>query len=255
MVVVVKKKRLIITAILIIVLVCTIVGISMGVKNGANHTMAKVERKIPVYAVDTDENIAAISFDAAWGSDKTLKILDVLDEYEVKATFFLVGFWIDEYPDLVKEIHERGHLIGNHSENHLHANSLSKEDIDEEITSVNKKISEIVGYSPKYFRPPFGEYNNTLIEVLESKQMVGVQWDVDSLDWKGLSGGQIADRIVPKVKKGSIILCHNNSDHIVEALPIVLMGLKNKGISLVRMDELVFTENYTVDNQGIQHLK
>ena len=67
--------------------------------------------------------------------------------------------------------------------------------------------------------------------------------------------GNQGDRIVPKVKKGSIILCHNNSDHIVEALPIVLMGLKNKGISLVRMDELVFTENYTVDNQGIQHLK
>ena len=84
--------------------------------------------------------------------------------------------------------------------------------------------------------------------------MIAVQWSVDSLDWKGLSAAQIADRVLAKVTDGSIILCHNNSDHIVEALPLILIGLENKGYKPVTMSELVYTENYSIDNNGIQYL-
>ncbi len=252
MFVVLKKSRLIIIAVaLAVIILCVTLGVCFG--ESATSAVGKEQRKIPVYSVNTEESVVALSFDAAWGSDKTLKILDILDEYEVKATFFLVGFWIDAYPDMVKEIHNRGHLIGNHSENHRHANVMSKEELTKEVLSVSRKITDITGQEVKYFRAPFGEYNNTLMTVLEENGITGVQWNVDSLDWKGLSGGQIADRILPKVKKGSIVLCHNNSDHILEALPLVLMGLKNKGLKAVRMDELVLTENYRVDNNGTQY--
>ena len=254
MFVVLKKRRVIIVIILIAIIACAGVLTWYGVKTTeAVNAAGGDTRKIPVYNVETEEKIVALSFDAAWGGDKTLKILDILGEYGVKATFFLVGFWIDAYPELVKEISARGHLIGNHSANHPHFNKLTKAEMEKEISEVTEKVKELTGQTVTYFRAPFGEYNNTLMTVLEEKKMTGVQWDVDSLDWKGLSGGQIADRILPKVKNGSIVLCHNNSDHILDALPIVLLGLKNKGLQCVRMDELVLTENYYVDNNGTQH--
>jgi peptidoglycan/xylan/chitin deacetylase (PgdA/CDA1 family) len=252
MFVVLKKSRVLITLSLAAVLVCAAVLGYYGATD-AEAAALKEERKIPVYSVETDKNVVAISFDAAWGSDKTLKILDILDEYGVKATFFLVGFWIDAYPELVKEISDRGHLIGDHSENHPHFNTLSKEAMQTEVLSVADKVEKITGKRPVFFRAPYGEYNNTLMTVLEENGITGVQWNVDSLDWKGLSGGKIADRILSKVDKGSIILCHNNSDHILDALPIVLTGLKNKNLTLVRMDELVMTENYNIDSNGTQH--
>ena len=83
--------------------------------------------------------------------------------------------------------------------------------------------------------------------------MVGVQWTIDTLDWKGLSGAQIAERVLPKAKGGDIVLFHNNSDHVLDALPIVLEGLLNKGFKIVTLSELVMTENYKIDVNGVQH--
>lgn len=247
---VIKKSKIIIVAVLIAMIVVSVVLTFEGV----HVASANAEKKlVPIYAVDTADKYVALSFDAAWGGDKTAKILDLLDTYEVKATFFLVGFWIDKYPDLVKEIASRGHLIANHSTNHPHFNKLSAEEMRLEIGNTNNKLLELTGSGAKYFRAPFGEYNNTMIGILKDLEMQCIQWDVDSLDWKGISAKEIAERILTRVKCGSIILCHNNSDYIVEALPLVLLGLKSKGLTSVRMDELVYNSNYYIDNNGIQH--
>lgn len=254
MFVVIKKSRLIIAIIILVAIIGIIVGTCVGVRT-AKTAINATERKIPVYSVDTVEKKIALSFDAAWGSDKTLQILDILDRYNVKATFFLVGFWVDEYPDLVKEIHDRGHQIGNHSENHLHANTLNNEELKKEIISVNDKVTALIGETPTCFRAPFGEYNNEMLTIVEENEMIGVQWSVDSLDWKGLTGGEIADRVLNKVVSGDIILCHNNSEHILDALPLILIGIKNKNYDCVRIDELVMYDNYTIDNNGKQHQK
>ncbi len=251
MFVVVKKRRLIIAAILIIVLICGVLTAVLLPAN-ASSVAAKQKKLLPVYSVQTEEKKVALTFDAAWGSDKTEKILDLLEQYNVRATFFLVGFWIEENPELTQEIISRGHCIGNHSEDHPHIPTLSKEKADLQIESVNKRLEELTGKRPIFFRPPYGDYNNGLISLLNEKGMIGIQWSVDSLDWKGISGSEIAERILSRVKPGSIILCHNNSDHILEALPLVLLGLKNKGLVSVTMDELVMTENYTIDNSGQQ---
>lgn len=252
MFVVLKKSRVVIALVAVALLICASALTWYGVTAVSEVNVGSGKRKIPVYSVETEESVVALSFDAAWGADKTLTILDILDEYDVKATFFLVGFWIDAFPELVREIHNRGHVIGNHSANHPHFNTLSKEEMEKEIEEVSDKIYELTGETVRYFRAPFGEYNDTLMTVLEEKNMVGVQWSVDSLDWKGLSGGQISDRILSKATKGSIVLCHNNSDHVTDALPIVLLGLKNKNLRCVGMDEMVLTENYIVDNNGTQ---
>lgn len=248
---VVKKSRLI-AAVLLVIVLAAAVGLGAG---GVVTNAFSGKKKLPVYYVSTEESKVALTFDAAWGADKTSKIMDILDEYGVKATFFLVGFWIDAYPDKVKEINERGFLIGNHSTNHPHFNSLSESRIADEISVTNKKITDITGIEVKYFRAPFGEYDNRLIEYTEKNSMKCIQWDVDTLDWKGLSGGEIASRVMARVKKGSIILCHNNSDHILDALPIILTGLKNKGLTPVRLDELVLDGEYYIDNNGMQIAK
>ena len=129
---------------------------------------------------------------------------------------------------------------------------LSREKIVEEIQSVNKKVFDLTGKTPTYFRAPFGDYDNSLMTALEDLGIVGVQWSIDSLDWKGLSAKDIVARIVPKAKSGDIVLFHNNSDHVLDALPLVLEALKNKGFKFVALSQMVLTENYTVDSQGVQ---
>ena len=251
MFVVVKKRGLLIAVLLIAILLSgSIAAIVLGTRS--ENASARTKKLLPVYSVKTEENKVALTFDAAWGSDKTEKILDLLDMYDVHATFFLVGFWIEANPELTQEIASRGHCIGNHSEDHPHLPTLGKEEMGKQIDSVNDRLEALTGQRAVFFRPPFGDYDDTLISTLQARKMVGVQWNVDSLDWKGISGGQIAERILSRVDKGSIILCHNNSDHILEALPMVLLGLKNKGLQAVRIDELVLTEGYSIEHDGTQ---
>ena len=126
--------------------------------------------------------------------------------------------------------------------------------IADELTVSSRKIFDIIDKPVTLFRPPFGDYNNTLLSVADEQGLISVQWSVDSLDWKGLSATQIAER-VQKAKRGDIILCHNNSDHIVEALPLILEAMKLKGLSVVPVGELIYHSNYYIDATGKQIAK
>lgn len=212
-------------------------------------------RKVPIYSVDTSEKKVALTFDAAWGSDKTTKIVDTLKEAGVSGTFFLVGFWVEANADKVKYIDAAGFDIGTHSSTHPKMTTLSSEKMREELSSSSKLISDLTGKSVKFFRPPFGDYNDSVISVAEELGLKTIQWDVDSLDWKGLSAAEILARVKSSVKNGSIILCHNNSDHILEALPLIISYLKAEGYAMVKISDLVYDGNYYVDNNGLQKLK
>ena len=209
------------------------------------------KREVPIYCVDRSDGYVAISFDAAWGADKTRQIMDVCDEYGVKATFFLVGFWVDKYPEMVAEINARGFEIGTHSATHPQMSKLSEAQCREELVSSSRKIFEITSKPVTLFRPPFGDYNNQLLSVAKDLGLFTIQWSVDSLDWKGLGPQQIAER-VQKANSGDIILCHNNSDHIVEALPLIFESLALKGLKLCPIGELIYTDNYYIDGAGKQ---
>ncbi len=245
---------------LVTVLAVAIAGIilacALGVSSTASVFFGKSSRKIPVYGVDTgsEEKVIALTFDAAWGADKTQGIIDIMNKYEAKGTFFLVGFWIDKFEEETKAIAKAGFDIGNHSRNHLNMPKLNDSEIRAEIEYVNDRVRELTGISPKYFRAPFGDYSDRLMTALEETDMVGVQWSIDSLDWKGLGAKEIYDRVVPKAKSGDIVLFHNNSDHVLDALPLVLAALKDAGFRFVKLSELVATGGYTVDNNGIQHI-
>ncbi len=251
MFIVVKKKD--VFKALAIAITATLLIATAAIGGIAPVYLANAKRLVPVYSVETEEKVVALTFDAAWGADKTRGIIELLEKYDADGTFFLVGFWIDKYPEETKLIAEKGLEIGNHSNNHLHMSKLQNDEIKKEIESVNVRLQELTGKTPKYFRPPFGEYDNKLLENVAALDMVGVQWSVDSLDWKGLSGEEIAKRVLSRVHNGAIILFHNNSDHVLDALPIILPKLKADGYKCVSLDELVMTENYIIDNRGVQH--
>lgn len=210
-------------------------------------------RLVPIYRVDTQEKQVAISFDAAWGADKTQEIIDILKEYNSTATFFLVGFWIDKYPEMVKAIDEAGLEIGTHSNTHPDMVKLDKTTIKKELTTSMEKITEITGKEVKVFRPPYGSYNNDLLNVCSSLGLSAVQWDVDTLDWKGLSASEVTNRVMNHVQNGSIILMHNNADHVTDSLRLTLDWLTMKGYKVTSVGELIYSENFTIDSNGVQH--
>ena len=231
-----------------VTLVCVLLICGMG---GYAQVYANA-REVPIYCVDRSDKCVSISFDAAWGADKTRDIMDVCDSYGVKATFFLVGFWVDKYPEIVAEIAARGFEIGTHSATHPQMSKLSEQQCRDELLVSSKKIFEITGKPVELFRPPFGDYNNNLLSVAKGLGLYTVQWSVDSLDWKGLSAREIAER-VQKAESGDIILCHNNSDHIVEALPLIFEALKFKGLNFVPIGRLIYRDGYRIDNSGKQY--
>jgi polysaccharide deacetylase family sporulation protein PdaB len=210
-------------------------------------------RSLPIYSVETDEKKIAISFDCAWGVDHTDKLLDYMQKNEVRCTFFAVQFWVEKYPEYAKKIVEAGHELGTHSRTHPYMSKLTKSQIQDELFTSSQAIERITGQKVKLFRPPYGDYNNTLIDTCAEMGLYPIQWDVDSLDWKNLSAQEIALRIVNGTKNGSIILCHNNGLHTAEALPMIFSTLKNRGFTFVPISELIYKENYAIDHNGRQH--
>lgn len=142
------------------------------------------EKKLPIYCVKTDKKQIALTFDGAWGNEDTSTLLDILERQNVTATFFFTGGWISKYPDDVKTILAKGHEVGNHSENHKQMSKLSKEQCKEELQIVHDKVKELTGLEMTVFRPPFGDYNDTVIEVANELGYHVIQWDVDILDIK-----------------------------------------------------------------------
>ena len=250
---VVKLKS--IRFVLVVLLAVVLLAISFNGVSSAQVFFGYNAKLVPVYSVETENKQVAISFDAAWGADKTEGIMDILDEYDSKATFFLVGFWVDKYGDLVKEIDERGFEIGTHSNTHPDMTKLSASAMEQELTTCVDMIEKITGKNVELFRPPYGAYNDTLIRTSEKLGLIPIQWSVDSLDWKGISAQEITTRIINNVQNGSIILCHNNSDHILDALPMILDRLIAQGYTITSVGDLVYKDNYEIDRLGVQKLK
>ena len=246
-------KKEILTAMGAFLIAATAISIG-GATVSKAVTTANEPRDIPVYSVETDEKKVAISFDAAWGNEQTSELLDILDRYDVKATFFLVGQWVDNFPDSVKEIAKKGHDVENHSNTHAHMPELSLEGMTEEIVSCNDKIKALTGKCPTLFRPPYGDYNNNVVGAVKTQNMYCIQWDVDSLDWKDLSAAEITNRITSKIQPGSIVLLHNGAKNTPEALPSIIEGIRAQGYELVPISELVPEGEYQTDHQGRMHL-
>lgn len=215
-------------------------------------TTAATTRQLPIYCVERSDNLVAISFDAAWGNEDTEQLISILEQYGVKTTFFVVGSWVEKYPESVKALADAGHEVMNHSNNHAHYNSLTTEQIIADVNACNDKIEAVTGVRPTLIRCPYGEYDDHVIAAIRSIGMEPIQWDVDSLDWKDLSAEEITQRVVGKATSGSICLFHNAALHTPEALPSVLEQLQAGGFTVVPISQIILDCEYTIDHTGRQ---
>lgn len=215
---------------------------------------ANAERKLPIYCVETDEPKVSVSFDAAWGADDTDELLRILAENDVKATFFLCGYWVEKYPEEVKKIAEAGHDLGNHSATHPHMAQQTAEQITEELQKCHRNVKELTGIEMELFRPPFGEYDNEVIETAKQNGYYTIQWDVDSLDWKEQGAQAEIDQVLnhKHLGNGSIILFHNDAKYTPQVLDTILKGIKEKGYAIVPISELIHRGEYEMDHEGRQ---
>lgn len=241
-----------ITTIISLLLVVCILALTTSVTSVSGVYLGYSLRQVPIYSVQTEQKKVALTFDAAWGSDKTSKIIEILKENGLEATFFLVGFWVEANADKVKEIDQAGFDIGTHSNTHPKMSTLSLQKMAEELNTSIDLIKNITNKNVRFFRAPFGDYNDSVINTATSLGLQTIQWDVDSLDWKGISANEILTRVQNGVKNGSIILFHNNSDHILDALPLVINYLKEQGYSMVKLSDLVYESDYSINNNGLQ---
>ena len=230
-------------------------GIYAMNRAGPTVMTAAATRELPVYNVDTEEKVLSISFDAAWGCANTEGILDILDRYGVRTTFFLVGFWAEKYPELVEELVARGHEIGNHSATHPHMSQLSQAQIREELRQCSELVCSITGKPTTLFRPPYGEYDNDVVRVSREEGYECVQWNVDSLDWKNLGTENMIRQCTKSVSPGDIVLFHNDSKYILEALPTILEYYTQAGYRIIPVSELLLEGDTWIDHTGKQHLR
>ncbi len=208
------------------------------------------ERLLPIYNVQRDDKVVAMSFDAAWGNEDTQILIDILDKYNVNTTFFVVGDWVDKFPESVKALADAGNEIMNHSSNHAHFSKLTEEQIVEDVNNCNNKIEKITGKRPTLFRCPYGEYDDHVVKAINSMGMTAIQWNVDSLDWKEISPEEIQQRVLKNVEPGSIILFHNAAKNTPAALPGIIESLQSQGYKIVPVSQILLQGEYTIDHKG-----
>ena len=246
---VLRKKQIIIA---LSIFLCAVITTSALLGSGLISVGGYASRKLPIYRVNTKEKKVAITFDCAWGTDYTDSLLDTMQKEKVKCTFFAVEFWVKKHPDYVKKIDEYGHEWGTHSATHPYMSKLSKSVIEKELITSKQAIESITGKQVQVFRAPYGDYNDLVIETAHSLGLYTIQWDVDSLDWKDLSASSICDRVLSRVKNGSIVLFHNQGLHTHQALPTIIKTLKEQGYTFVSVGDLIYKDNYTMLADGSQ---
>lgn len=179
---------------------------------------------------------AALTFDDVPDIRYTPLLLDGLKERNVRASFFLLGEKVEQYPELVERMQKEGHLVGNHTYHHVQLNKLNETKAREEILKTNNLIYETTGVYPLYLRPPFGAWKKNLELCVE---MLPVFWTIDTLDWKVQNTEKIVHTVQEQIEDGAIILMHDEYDTSVEAALQVADDLKAQGYELVTVDQLI----------------
>ncbi|MBN1405138.1 MAG: polysaccharide deacetylase family protein [Candidatus Omnitrophica bacterium] len=206
-----------------------------GFKNIVFNLMPK---SILFYKGRPRRNLVALTFDDGPHPQNTQLVLKILKDAGIKATFFLTGAESAKYPQLVKDIFDSGNEIGSHNFSHSHIRKMKYKDISCEIQQANKTMKDITGVSPKLFRPPYGELSIGLLLLMLFKKMTLLLWSVDSNDTYEKTSQGIRNRL-NALKAGDIIVLHEDYQHTVDALPLIIKDIKQKGLRFGLVSELM----------------
>ena len=180
----------------------------------------------------------ALTFDDGPGP-YTEKLLDILDKYDAKATFFLIGSKVSARANTLRRMQSRGHQLGNHSWSHPELNKVSAEQLASEIDQTNNAIKQAVGTKPNIIRPPYGAFNRAVLEQFRQRGMSAVVWSVDTRDWADRNSEIVCSRAVAGARNGAVILMHDIHPTSVNAVPCILNSLKQQGYSFVTVQNLI----------------
>lgn len=227
-------------------------ALAVGLPQLAAVSSPAESRLLPVYCTDREGKVLSLTFDAAWGAEDTDRLIEIFDTYGIQVTFFVVGEWVDKFPDEVKKLHDAGHEVMNHSDTHPYMSKISEAKRVAELRSCNDKIEAITGVRPTLFRPPYGDYSNAVIRSVEAADMTCVQWSVDSLDWKDPTPEEMIRRVTGKVRSGDIVLFHNAAKNTPAALPAIIEYLQKEGYTFLKVSEMLYDGEYTINHEGRQ---
>ncbi len=210
--------------------------------------------ELPIYSVDTDKPLIALTFDSAWGDEDLDEILKILKNHNAPATFFVTGQWATKYPDAIKKIDKAGHEIANHGNSHKHMPQETKESQINEIKGCHDAVKSITGKDMKLFRAPYSDWNTEVIAVARSMGYFSINHSVDSLDWKDYGSESIIRTVTEhkNLENGSIILLHNGATYTKDALDVMLTRLEEQGFSFAKVSDIIYTSDYYFDHTGKQ---
>lgn len=202
-----------------------------------------------IWDIPTTKPLIALTFDDGPHPIYTEKIMEILDRYDAKATFFVTGEQVEKLPDVVKKAAEHGHEIGNHTYHHVPLLGISKSELRSEIKQTEKLIVETTGVHPRLFRPVAGYYDDVIIETAaeEQYQVIMWSWHQDSRDWANPGVGKIIRNVLPNVHPGDIILFHDAGGkrvQTVQALEVIIPALIEDGYELVTVTDLIKLTNH-----------
>ena len=208
-----------------------------------------------IYGVRRDDNKISFTMDCGSGADNLMEILDILDEFGLKITFFVTGKFAQKYPEMVQEMALRGHEIGNHSWSHPSFYELSGEQMLQQLNDTNALIYELTGQTPTLFRPPLGDCNSKVRAIVNAAGFEVIRWTHESYDArKEASAANSLKYSTKDMTGGSIVLSHIEADCTLSVLRDILQWYQDNGFEVVKVSELLLEGNTSVDDSGRQYL-
>jgi len=192
----------------------------------------------PIYQGNSGEKAVAIAVNVDWGEEYIPQMLKSFKENQAEVTFFVSGKWAEKNPELLKEMKAAGHSIQNHGYKHLHFNNISAEEASKQIKKAEEIINKTVGEKPRFFAPPYGEYNQQLLNVVAALDYELIMWSIDTIDWQRPDPATIVKRVSNKLHNDAIILMHP-TDPTVKALPAMLEKIKQDGYKMLTIDKII----------------
>lgn len=197
---------------------------------------------VTIWKGDPNSQKVALTFDDGPKPGESNRILNILDEYGVRATFFVIGSKAQEYPDLIYRIHSSGHDLANHSYSHTNLTTLDYDGILTELIDTNTLLNNATNTPIRYFRPPGGKYNKDVLRAVNTLNLNMIMWDVNSGDYATRLSKEhdpIDKSVLEKASGGSIILLHNGGEKTIQALPKIITGLQTRGYQLVPLRDML----------------
>lgn len=210
-------------------------GILQPLLTSTTTTQTKIQ---PIFHGNISEPKVAFACNVFWGEEFLPDMLQTLSNQNTHITFFIGGSWAKKYPDLLADIANKGHELGNHTYSHPHPNTISKEKNKEQIVKTEDLVKEITGTKTTLYAPPYGEYNDTVLTAADELGYTTIMWTIDTIDWKRPPADIIKNRVIKKLHNGAIILMHP-TEPTAKALPELITEIKKAGYTITTVSDIL----------------